>query len=299
MRRFFTLIQLAVFCQVINAQDTYHPFIEEGKTFAIAEYDYSQICMWDNVYRLRFGIDTIIEGQAYKQMERLNYTSSNDCPPFTAGNNWVGLNEFIREDILERKVYYRDINSETDKLLFDFSLEIGDTLVNDLILNDFYIVDTIVDYQLLNGTIVKKFVFEEIVANNELFCYMEGIGSSNGVLNHFGDGIGFGSELLCVDLNSELIYDGDCSGYVLETEEENQNKFHIYPNPTSDFINIEFENLLHSKVQVIDATGRPVQSIQLNDSPQRINLENLNPGIYFLVINNDLGSPAIEKFVLH
>lgn len=297
MRRLFTLIQLAVCCQVINAQDTYNPFIEEGKTFAIAEYDYSQICMWDNVYRLRFGIDTIIEGQTYKQMEGLNYTSSNDCPPFSAGT-WGELNEFIREDIQERKVFYRDVNSETDKLLFDLSLEIGDTLVNDLILNDFYIVDTIVDYQLLNGTTVKKFIFEEIVANNELFFYIEGIGSSSGVLNDFGDGIGFGAQLLCVDMDSELVYDGNCSGFVLGTDNESQEFIRVYPNPADDFINISFSSETPLNAQILDATGKIVRSVQLNNSPQRMDLTGFNSGIYFIVLQNASTNYSVQKFAV-
>lgn len=107
-------------------------------------------------------------------------------------------------------------------------------------------------------------------------------------------------ELRCFSSSTLSYQNPDFSSCTLGIDEaEVHEDIKIYPNPAGDFVNIEFENQLHSKVQIIDATGRLVQSVQLNASPQRINLEDLNPGIYFLAINSGFRSSVIEKFVLY
>lgn len=283
------------------SQDTYHPFIEEGKTFAIADRDGS-ICGFSAVYRYGFGEEVEIESFTYRNIERLDYNPSGTvfCPPFTAESEWNTTDFFVRENVEERKVYFKLDQDEEEFVLYDFSLEVGDSISTPFNINDeYYHVLEINDVNLVDGTVVQEYVFSGGTGSFDgNFKYIESVGSELSTFGDFGMGIGFHSELLCAEINDNLIYDGNCSGYVLETEEENQNKFRVYPNPTANFINIEFENYLDSKAQIVDATGRLVQSIQLNASPQRINLEDLDPGIYFLVITNDFGVSAIEKFVL-
>lgn len=57
----------------------------------------------------------------------------------------------------------------------------------------------------------------------------------------------------------------------------------IFPNPTSDFINIELTKT--SDIQVIDITGKVIYDFKLNEGVHRIELNNLAQGIYYLNTN--------------
>ena len=61
----------------------------------------------------------------------------------------------------------------------------------------------------------------------------------------------------------------------------------IHPNPTSDFINFEVNNLELSSVSIFNILGKNVlnQNKIINN---RINISNLNQGVYFvkLIVQN-------------
>lgn len=60
----------------------------------------------------------------------------------------------------------------------------------------------------------------------------------------------------------------------------------VYPNPTSELLNIKFEapvdKLIH--VQIMDAQGRIVKNdrIEVSVLQKTINLQDLSPGVYFM-----------------
>ncbi len=64
----------------------------------------------------------------------------------------------------------------------------------------------------------------------------------------------------------------------------------VYPNPTADVINLDYENILDdSELQIFDMTGRKVySSIMSNDSAKEsISVGDLPNGIYQVTISND------------
>jgi len=78
------------------------------------------------------------------------------------------------------------------------------------------------------------------------------------------------------------------------------NDLEIFPNPSSDFLNIDFKNteLTDSKIQVVDPLGRVVFS----DKNERgvysksLNISNLSKGIYFLILKNEKGK-VVKRWV--
>jgi len=85
--------------------------------------------------------------------------------------------------------------------------------------------------------------------------------------------------------------------------ERNTLSFSIYPNPTSDDLNIKFAMTAFDKVQIIvfDNTGHRVIQKEMNAKPginnQKLNVRNLSSGIYFMSIhtNNSISS---SKFII-
>lgn len=65
--------------------------------------------------------DTTIASKNYMIIE---HTSTN-----AAFLTFVSRKQFLREDTWDRKVYYYDQNSATEKLLYDFSLKVGDSIM--------------------------------------------------------------------------------------------------------------------------------------------------------------------------
>lgn len=73
----------------------------------------------------------------------------------------------------------------------------------------------------------------------------------------------------------------------------------VFPNPAKDFINIEFVNsrFTNSKVQVIDISGKEYFNIDMKSESQKINIENLVNGVYFVKITNNNGVNRTVKIV--
>ncbi|AGC77769.1 putative repeat protein (TIGR01451 family)/predicted secreted protein (Por secretion system target) [Nonlabens dokdonensis] len=72
----------------------------------------------------------------------------------------------------------------------------------------------------------------------------------------------------------------------------------VYPNPAKDFITVSSVNNLKSAT-LIDVNGRTLSQTNFtgNTTEQRISLENLTSGVYFVTIQSDLGQ-KVEKVIV-
>jgi endonuclease I len=69
----------------------------------------------------------------------------------------------------------------------------------------------------------------------------------------------------------------------------------IYPNPATDFVNIEINiNVEMKKLTVKDITGRTVLETSVNDKIS-LDLSTFNSGIYFLLMKDNTGNVYIKK----
>ena len=71
-------------------------------------------------------------------------------------------------------------------------------------------------------------------------------------------------------------------------EELNSNNIHIYPNPVLDelSISINTQNEVSHLLQIFDTQGRLMNEFQLLESENRVNLQHLNSGLYYIKILN-------------
>ncbi|WP_397299250.1 T9SS type A sorting domain-containing protein [Nonlabens ulvanivorans] len=72
----------------------------------------------------------------------------------------------------------------------------------------------------------------------------------------------------------------------------------LFPNPASNFINLTAANRLESAT-IMDINGRMLSQTNFtgNTTKQRISLENLSAGIYFVTIQSELGQ-KVEKLIV-
>ncbi len=72
----------------------------------------------------------------------------------------------------------------------------------------------------------------------------------------------------------------------------------IYPNPTSDFIQLDSDNLhFPFQMNIYDTSGRFIEQIEIESSKQLINCSNFNEGIYLINIIKDTNSLGWTKLV--
>lgn len=142
-------------------------------------------------------------------------------------------------------------------------------------------------------------VNESITVNPDL-CY------SFTIFDSYGDGIccgfGNGNYTLTTD-DGTMIFDGagDFGSQEITnmsiTDNLNINSFtakdiNIYPNPSSDFINVE-SNLEDLEYEIFDINGKLV----MKTSGQTINLSSLSSAVYFLKITNSNNQSFTKKII--
>jgi hypothetical protein len=70
----------------------------------------------------------------------------------------------------------------------------------------------------------------------------------------------------------------------------NENKiaktYLLYPNPTGSYFYIESKNMQINTVNIFDITGKTVKSILVNNTKTKIDVNDLDRGVYFVKFNN-------------
>lgn len=78
-------------------------------------------------------------------------------------------------------------------------------------------------------------------------------------------------------------------------EEIEATQFNVYPNPATSTVFVETNG--NAQVSIIDMTGRVVKEMVITDNVSAINIEDINEGIYFIMIQNE-SNRIVEKLVV-
>jgi len=241
--------------------------------------------------------DTTINGLTYQISKSQNIISLNPngfCPPLAVEPTLYNTYYFLREDTISKKVfiYTPDINGGKDQLFYDFSLNPGDTLQSSYYFdqNQIYILDSIGTFYLNDGESRKIFWFQANYTGYFPTYYIESIGNSQGLYSPLTEFLESYGGYLCVkeDLISLL---GDvCENYYVGLNEKKVGGLTIYPNPSSDFINIDIPaDYDGSVITLYNFQGVQIKSITLKNGQNSISISNVIPGIYFYLIQSRNG----------
>jgi hypothetical protein len=224
---------------------------------------------------------------------------------------------FIREDTLSRKVYFKYIYGNRDILWFDFSLEVGDSILLETMINQniysmgYYKVDSV---SFVNTLLGKKnaIYLRSPPGEYDKISYpvwIEGIGTTgNIVYRGYHPSVENMGELGCLFKDGALVYK---SALAIEMntcklsgpsaiETANNNIITIYPNPFTDQLKIEelpSENLI---IEIYDIFGRLNYQKYINSSPtHNIITDNINSGLYILrITNTDTGKVVTKRIIV-
>lgn len=210
---FILMIFNLYIAETADAQ-SYNPTATEGAHWIVKhEIDgWEVLAMWEYYCNG----DSVIDGVEYKKVFRRELEPTLDPPPFSPISSYV-LFGFLRDDIINKKVYglasqeywYSYCSSETEFLLFDFSLQPGDP-VNQCTMPSFY-QDTIASITSGNAYGIDTRIFTTLYQG---FNFYEGIGSDFGLFEEMFLPVDKGRDLE----NTELVYYCNSSpcNYVLE-----------------------------------------------------------------------------------
>lgn len=75
----------------------------------------------------------------------------------------------------------------------------------------------------------------------------------------------------------------------ISVEEQLNASLEVYPNPTTDFLNIQLDGTNISAIKILDVSGRTVLNVSVNANTKRIDMSSLSAGTYVAMISTDLG----------
>ena len=284
-------------CNSVNAQD----WFEGNPNWS---YDYYNPCLtevngWD---KLKFQKDTIVDNKTCKLFKYHRFRAE-----FGYGT-WYNVSDYILYE--EDDVVYHYQNSF--KKLYDFNLEVGDTIITLIDADEFICDDTLI-------SIIDQIYFTEVNGLNlttqkwknlnntdefgEYFTIIEKIGAIGGFFFDMSWNWGcaidhchpyhfecyFNSEL---DINYPENINCD---EILPTNELNQNKeqVNIFPNPSFDKFHFQSNKKIDS-IQLFTPQGN---KLNLIFSANTLNLTNKNSGIYLVHIIYVDGTIEVQKLI--
>lgn len=84
---------------------------------------------------------------------------------------------------------------------------------------------------------------------------------------------------------------------ILGVEEHDSSNIVLFPNPTDGLVNIQSAAIIKN-IRIYDLQGRLMESFQPNSQATKLNITNLNTGVYFLSIETEIGT-SNKKFIKH
>lgn len=185
---------------------------------------------------------------------------------------------YIRQDF---KLVYLRVNNQ-DELLYNFDLNIGDTLENTYnnFQNDISVVS--IDSILINGQYVKRF---NLSSNSNSSYMIEGIGHEFGFLEPFPPILECGYNLVCFKKNNITYFPDtnfNCSTNVDLSNNENIDVA-FYPNPALNYLIVDLKKFKYS---IVDVNYKILKSDEVLTKNYHIDISFLKPGFFIICIDN-------------
>jgi hypothetical protein len=297
----FILLLPMLFAQGVKGQG-YNPFPKENAFWTVIEYEQFNTGNYSSVRLYTINGDTIFSGISYYKIYKY-YKHIN------TGDTLIELHSLMREDTVQKKVWFVRlyINETVEKLGYDFSVNVGDTV--SLPALDFYIPSSVGGVYELAGDSLFMVTQIGIASNSQM---LPNINTNSfqftSLTNPFyadyyiEEGIGtvffpfpslftkttlLPSWLICLSIDTIFYgwFEEECGFFPYNIQEVNKLKAEVFPNPCSEQLNLRFQNPAHEKLSIefISHTGKVVFSDNIsNVESYSLNISNFASGLYLL-----------------
>jgi hypothetical protein len=243
--------------------------------------------------------DTLINAQNYHQVYRSAGTRHEHCAVSGSMSIWTNLPvQYMgayRQDVAARKVFFIYESTFQESILYDFSLNVGDTLSLSFICGS-CIVSSI-DSALIGNNYRKQFHFM-----NSPYSVIEGIGNTAGLLEPIQP-FENGGALICFSQNGQTLYPDTLTACNIVTaginEVSHSDQIIIYPNPFSEFTSIKVPpGFVNSELSIYNSKGALAISQKIKSVNTRIQRDGLSNGLYICRLVSANGKTVYAKFVV-
>ena len=282
------LLLVMVICYSVNAQ-TPDYFAENPEWRVNRWFGAYGDCIEVQDYVNYLHGDSLIGEHLYKKVMKRGIsidTWVGPDPPYNCDNNYSYhyIEGLVRQE--GKKMYINDYGS--DILLYDFDLEIGDTLQPTYVYwMDNFVVASI-DSILIGDSYRKVFnLIAPWMVNPEEFL-IEGIGFGGAFIDQCPFQAEFPSYLECFTLNDTAYfpeYGAPCELNINVQQHPVHNYFKLYPNPVSDQLTISYPvNLTINNVTIYNFVGKKVQeqNYTVQNGELFVNMAGLANGLYII-----------------
>jgi hypothetical protein len=288
MKNKLFLLLLVCLMQTQAQTNVYHPININGATWLRDEAGSSYCCQY--YYGYQSG-DTIINALTYKKLHEVYGTIYPSCgssqPCFTPSGPY-GYIGALRQDSAAKKVYFIS-GTAPEYLLYDFNLQLG-TVVQST--NTSTVTVKKIDSMSIDGSYRKRYFFYDTTYDQRQSFWVEGVGSSGGLLKGlFSFGVEGYYELSCFNHNQiapPVVGGATCTIPLAGINKFTPNNYlKIYPNPAQNNFTVETNATEKQTLQLFDVNGKLVLAQTINEKTI-IDAGNLNAGVYSLsIISNE------------
>jgi len=301
MKKLLLFVALFYVLSAYSQTSVYHPFPDSNACWNI---DMSQgMCFlggWsDEKYSIIISGDTAINGQTYRKLYSPFVKFTNNSG-YCTQQNFQGYKGAFRQDIPDKKVYFIPPALTAEQLLYDFSMNPGDT-VKGYLQQAWGTTDVVqeVDSVLVGDSYRKRWLINP--------CYniqlIEGVGSTYGLLQPspgcMTDMAYY--EINCFSLDGVSLYPETSTECLLITSIDGHmadyEAVQIYPNPSNGSFTV---GVLKpdgiDKIRVTDMVGNCVFQKQINNQ-ELFSISGLNRGTYILTIVDKNSRTTSRKII--
>lgn len=278
------IILFLIICETYSQKSVYVSFPEKEASWDVQiNPNPDPLANHDELYfRYILRGDTIINKLSYNKI----YKSALQNVPFFV--KWPGNYVYacgIRQDSLNKKIYVNLPSENVDTLLYDYNLQLGDTLPDSFVIpKGKYFVVSKIDSINFNGKYFKSFNYLNSNQNEKL--WIEGVGSVNGLIEQTL-GYPFEAGYVLTDFcNSDF---SDCSQKMNLSSGRlisKARKIAIYYNQINYSFSIDESkipgDLKESFVAVYNILGVNVYNQKITEAKTEIDASQLPKGIYLL-----------------
>ncbi|MFZ1679202.1 MAG: T9SS type A sorting domain-containing protein [Saprospiraceae bacterium] len=239
--------------------------------------------------------DTIIDGVTYFKLYTTFHYEVEELYHHQTSYSYDSVGPtFLRYDTLLKRVYHLPAIDSSERLIYNFNLQVGDATPMQYDDDLTTVIDSI-DTITVFGVPAKRFFLniEDFPRRNFI---IEGIGGSNGLLQfqpeyaYLGGGF-YMTHFNCFQYGDSIFSpdNSDCPfiNFISDTyQPQYDHTLNVSPNPTQGFFALTIsEELLNSTFTITDCLGRVIQSFPLQEINSTSQLN--SSGIYFWRVVKD------------
>jgi hypothetical protein len=265
--------------------------LKSGKRWNILQVTESIVEQYNDssTYYVKFDEDTIINTLTYRHVFRATNTGFTDKT----------LNGYVREDTTVG-LYFRNLKGE-ESLLYKYNLHLGDSVIIQNIpwLNSIRYLVTGIDSILIDSQYKKRYIMSEKYYEYWPETWVEGVGSSIGILGCGVHSVGGWTNLLCSYENDKLIYKNpyfqNCYYYFhsprveLHSVRDSESGINVRSGALLNEVFIESQ--VDNYIRIFNCYGMFLEAVHvLANQEYRLNVSKYPKGIYIISPSTNLSS---------